>query len=182
VVSPDIANAPHRHHMRHRHPTVCPPPRRAATSSDQNPAEGHAQLAQKELIALGLNGWLQPQPAQAPAARRQRLLRWSSQSGALRGGSARPSCARWACRKLSGQPLGATGAGARAGSVARAPYTKSILEACGSAISAPVRKGLSPVKSRAGRRVSAGENEGRGRQGRSAKDGQGAEGRVSEIC
>ena len=182
VVSPDIANAPHRRHTRHRHPTVSPPARRAATSSDKKPADNHAQLAEKELIALMLKGWLQPQPAQGPAARRQRPLLWSSQSGALRGGSARPSCARWARRKLSGQPLGATGCGARAGSVTRAPYTKSILEACGSAISALVRKGLSPSNSRAGHRVSAGENEGRGRQGRLAKDGQVAEGRVGERC
>ena len=180
-MSPDTANAPHRHHTRHCHPTVRPSARRAATSRAKQPAEGRAQLAEKALIAHGVKGWLQPQRAHAPAARRQRLLLWRSQRGVLRGGSARPSCARWARRKLSGQPLGATDTGARAGSVARAPYTKSMLEPCGSAISAPVRKGLSPVKSRAGRRVSAGENEGRGRQGRSAKDGQGAERRVSEI-
>ena len=138
MVSPDIANAPRRHHTRHHHPTVCPPARRTATSSDKNPAGSHAQLAENERIAPRVKGWLEPQPAQAPAARRQRPLLWSSQSGALRGGSARPSCARWAHRKLSGQPLEATGCGARAGSVARAPYTKSILEACGSAISALV--------------------------------------------
>ena len=182
MVSPDIANAPRRHHTQHHHPTVCPPARRTATSSDKNPAGSHAQLAENERIAPRVKGWLEPQPAQAPAARRQRPLLWSSQSDALRGGSARPSCARWAHRKLSGQPLEATGCGARAGSVARAPYTKSILEACGSAISALVRKGLSPSNSRAGHRVSAGENEGRGRQGRSAKDGQVAEGRVGERC
>jgi hypothetical protein len=124
-VSPDTANAPHRHHTRHCHPTVRPSARRAATSRAKQPAEGRAQLAEKALIAHGVKGWLQPQRAHAPAARRQRLLLWRSQRGVLRGGSARPSCARWARRKLSGQPLGATDAGARAGLVARAPYTKS---------------------------------------------------------
>ena len=181
-MSPDTPTAPYRHHAACRQTTVRPPARRSATSRAQGPADGRAQLAEKALIAPGVKGWLQPQRTHALAARRQRPLLWSSQSGALRGGSARPSCARWRRRKLSGQPLEATGCGARAGSVARAPYTKSILDACGSAISALVRKGLSPSNSRAGHRVSAGENEGRGRQGRSAKEGQVAEGQVGERC
>ena len=45
-------------------------------------------------------------------------------------------------QKLSNQPLGGMEAGAGAGSVARALYQNAILEGCGSAISAVVRKGL----------------------------------------
>ena len=126
-MSPDTPTAPYRHHAACRQTTVRPPARRSATSRAQGPADGRAQLAEKALIAPGVKGWLQPQRTHALAARRQRPLLWRSPSGVLRRGSARPSCAQWAHRKLSGQPLGATGAGARAGSVARAPYKKSIL-------------------------------------------------------
>ena len=85
MVSPDIANAPYRHHVACCHPTVRTPARHAATSSDKYPADSHAQLAEKALIAPKLIGWLQPQRSQAPAARRQRSLLWRSQSGVLRG-------------------------------------------------------------------------------------------------
>ena len=180
-MSPDIPTAPYRHHATCRHSTVRTPAHRTATSRATETADGRAQLAEKALIAGRVKNWLQPQRPQAPAACRQRPLLWRSHSGVLRRGSARLSCAQWAHRKLSGQPLGATDTGARAGSVARARRQKSTLEACGSAISALVRKGLSPSNSRADRRVSAGEKEGRGRQGRSAKDGQVAEGRMSET-
>ena len=158
MVSPDTANAPYRHHAACRQTTVRPPARRSATSRAQGPADGRAQLAEKALIAPGVKGWLQPQRAHAPAACRQRPLLWRSPSGVLRRGSARPSCAQWAHRKLSGQPLGATEAGAGAGSVARARTQKSILEG---AISASVRGGPHALKSSVARRVSTCEGWGR---------------------
>ena len=85
MVSPDIANAPYRHHVACCHPTVRTPARHTATSSDREPADSHAQLAEKALIAPKLEDWLQPQRSQAPAARRQWSLLWRSQSGVLRG-------------------------------------------------------------------------------------------------
>ena len=82
MVSPDIANAPYRHHVACCHPTVRTPARHAATSSDIKPADSHAQLAEKALIAPKVKAWLQPQRAQAPAARRKRCC-----SGAAKAAS-----------------------------------------------------------------------------------------------
>ena len=157
-MSPDTLTAPYRHHAACRQTTVRPPAHRTSTSRAKQPAEGRAQLAEKARNALGVKDWLQQQRAHAPAARRQRPLLWRSPRGVLRRGSARPSCAQWAHRKLSGQPLGATEAGAGAGSVARARTQKSILEG---AISASVRGGPHALQSSAARRMSTCEGWGR---------------------
>ena len=53
-MSPDIANAPHRHHAAHRYPTVCAPTLLTAFSNAINPTDGRAQLAEKALIAPGV--------------------------------------------------------------------------------------------------------------------------------
>ena len=74
-MSPDTANAPHRHHAACRHPTVRTPAHRTATSRATKPADGRAQLAENPLIAPKVKGWLQPQRPQAPAACRKRPLR-----------------------------------------------------------------------------------------------------------
>jgi hypothetical protein len=163
---------------------VCPPARRAATSSEKKPAHSHAQLAENELIAPRVQR-LAPTTACTSAGGA------SSAAAALEQPKQRP--ARRAAPR--GRPAHVGRAASSAGSLwellvparvpvqSRAHRTQSrFWRPGGSAISALVRKGLSPSKQRAGRRDSAGENEERGRQGRSAKpkDGQAAEGRFSE--
>ena len=103
------------HHAAHRHPTVRAPVRRSATSHATKPADKRALPAEKVLIAGGVILWLQPQRPCGPVPRRKLRHSCSGLSSVRRRSSARPSCARWARRKLSGQPLGATEVGARAG-------------------------------------------------------------------
>ena len=54
IVSPYIANVPHRTHAACHQPTVCPPALLSTSSHARKPAEGRARLAEKALGALGV--------------------------------------------------------------------------------------------------------------------------------